>query len=140
MVLDIILFGLNCQKEQNLQVLLRCFSHALDPFGFRVWQSICKSGDGFVKVENVPLVATMMMTVSANTRHCCRTMSLTLIPYYLDLPNLNFDNLEVELKFSWSPFSLFPLSISLSPFFSLLVFDSIGWVGIQFSSSMLFSK
>ena len=49
--------------------------------------SICKSGDGFVKVENVPLVTTMTMTVSANkrttssftasililnTRHCCR--------------------------------------------------------------------
>ena len=30
--------------------------------------SICKSGDGFVKVENVPLVATMTTIVSANKR------------------------------------------------------------------------
>ena len=48
--------------------------------------SICKSGNGFVKVENVPLVATMTTTMSANersissftasifilnTQHCC---------------------------------------------------------------------
>ena len=38
LVLDMILFELNCQKEQNLQVLLRCLSHALDPFGFGAWQ------------------------------------------------------------------------------------------------------
>ena len=34
LVLVMILFGLNFQKEQNLQVPLRCFSHALDPFRF----------------------------------------------------------------------------------------------------------
>ena len=38
LVLDMILFGLNCRKEQNLQVPLRCFSHALGPFGFGAWQ------------------------------------------------------------------------------------------------------
>jgi len=52
--------------------------------------SICKSGDGIVKVENVPLVTTMTTTMSAdkrstssfmasifilNTRHCCRIPS-----------------------------------------------------------------
>ena len=38
LVLDMILFGLNWQKEQNLQVSLRCFSHTLGPFGFGAWQ------------------------------------------------------------------------------------------------------
>ena len=28
--------ALHCRKEQNLQVPLRFFSHALDPIGFRV--------------------------------------------------------------------------------------------------------
>ena len=36
------LFGLNCQKGEKkyLQVLLKCLSHALDPFGFGAWQNV----------------------------------------------------------------------------------------------------
>ena len=34
------LVGLNCQKGgENLQVLLRCLSHALNPFGFGAWHN-----------------------------------------------------------------------------------------------------
>ena len=40
LVFDMILFGLNCQNEQNLQVPLRCFSHALNPLGFGAWHNL----------------------------------------------------------------------------------------------------
>ena len=41
------LFGLNCQrkkKKKNLQVPLCCISHALNPFGFGVWQKASPIG------------------------------------------------------------------------------------------------
>ena len=92
-VVHLVNFNIKMILNLNVVVLLGChqvnglWENASGRYVRKCGQaSICKSGNGFVKVENVPLVATMTTTMSANkrstssftasifilnTQHCC---------------------------------------------------------------------
>ena len=110
------LFGLNCQKGKNLQVLLRCLSHVLDPLRFGAWHPQSQ--------ESKPSFGLPAMIASQPRTNCSKDISFPMClarsAFRTSKPHSTF--LEIARSSHLSGMSSQIITITLQPNFIIKLY------------------